>query len=260
MGPGHGSAPGGIGGFSPEAFKTLAEVEADSFWFRSRNKLILFLIKKYFPFFESFLEVGCGTGFVLHGLESAFPQARFYGSELFIEGLFFARKRLPAVEFYQMDATRMPFCESFDLIGSFDVLEHIENDEAALQSMYEALVPGGGLLVSVPQHAWLWSNTDVQACHVRRYSAAELHAKLTKAGFHIVRSLSFVSILLPLMVASRLFKCNKSKQKEEAELTIPNWLNIIFEKALTFERGLIRAGVNLPCGGSRFVVACKPKR
>src|SRR4029079_5179114 len=58
-------------GFRPEYFDELARFEADNFWFRARNELIVWALQRYFPAGRSFLEVGCGTGFVLSGIHAA---------------------------------------------------------------------------------------------------------------------------------------------------------------------------------------------
>ena len=50
---------------------------------------------------------------------------------------------------------------------AFDVIEHIDEDEMVLTQMYKALQPNGGMILTVPQHPFLWSNQDEFACHVR---------------------------------------------------------------------------------------------
>ncbi len=90
--------------FKPEYFARLAAIEQAHFWFRVRNELIQWALGKYFPDAKSFFEVGCGTGFVLAGIREKFPGMRLVGSEIFADGLAFAKARLPDVEFYQMDA------------------------------------------------------------------------------------------------------------------------------------------------------------
>src|SRR5215475_3101671 len=60
-------------GFEAEYFPRLAEQEAGNFWFRSRNRLLVWALRQYFPQAQNFLEIGCGTGFVLSGLRGAFP-------------------------------------------------------------------------------------------------------------------------------------------------------------------------------------------
>lgn len=248
-------------GFNPSYFGELAPLEAKNFWFRARNRLVIWALKKYCPKFRSFLEIGCGTGYVLSGIAKAFPLARLHGSEIFTAGLAFASTRLPTSDFMQMDARRIPFYEEFEVIGAFDVLEHIEEDEQVIAEIYRALVPGGMLMLTVPQHTWMWSTVDDYACHVRRYAAKPLHEKLQAAGFEIVRSTSFVSMLLPLMYVSRLLKRLVPKKggsmTTAAELRLPAWLNFIFEKMLDIDLALTRTGIDLPLGGSRLVVAKK---
>ena len=130
----------------------------------------------------NFLEVGCGTGFVISGIAKAFPYLELEASEYFEDGLVFARQRLPQCRFRQLDATAMAEQDAYDCIGSFDVIEHIDADETVLSNFHRALRPGGFLLLTVPQHPWLWSSADEYAHHVRRYTAQELRRKVLHAG------------------------------------------------------------------------------
>ena len=111
-------------------------------------------------------------------------------------------------------------------------------------------------MVTVPQHPFLWSEYDVRARHVRRYRAADLRAKVMEAGFEIVKMTSFVTLLMPLMFASRLARRAPDRNYDPlSELRIAPWLNWTLEQALDLERLLIRAGLNLPVGGSLLLVA-----
>ena len=131
-------------GFDGKYFEKLARVEEGSFWFRSRNRLILWALHNYFPNARNFFEIGCGTGFVITGIRNRFPEMQVSGSEIFLAGLPYARQRLPDVSLFQMDARAIPFFDEFDVIGAFDVLEHIEEDHLVLKEMFEAVRPGGG--------------------------------------------------------------------------------------------------------------------
>ena len=246
-------------GFKTHYFKELAELEAGNFWFRARNRLILWALDRYSPELNSFLEIGCGTGFVISAISKRFPEARLFGIEYLEEGLIFARQRVPTAEFTTLDARRIPYESELDAIGAFDVLEHIEEDEVVLQQICKALKPGGIVFITVPQHRWLWSAVDEYACHVRRYDANELHRKVRMAGFEIIRSTSFVSTLLPAMFLSRLLQRNKTKMTidDVGGLRINPILNHLFEWLLIFELALIRFGAVLPVGGSRLLVARK---
>jgi len=246
------------GSFDPEHFARLYELEANSFWFRGRSDLIEWALGHYFPNARDFLEIGCGTGYVLSRLHTAFPQLTLSGSELFEEGLAYARERLgEAATLRQLDATNLDCHEEFDAIGAFDVLEHIDRDTDVLRNIRTALRPGGGLLVTVPQHAWLWSDTDVAAHHVRRYARVELRDKLRAAGFEVLRMTSFVSLLLAAMWLARRRR-GDGMQEVEAELALPGPVNAIGYAALRVESVLIRFGINLPAGGSLLAIARKP--
>jgi SAM-dependent methyltransferase len=244
-------------GFRVEDFALLAAVEADYFWFRARNELIIWAIRSYFPALQSFMEIGCGTGFVLSGIARAFPLTQLYGSEVFIEGLAIAARRVQTAKLMQMDARHIPYEDEFDAMGAFDVLEHIDDDKAVLANMSHATRAGGGIILTVPQHQWLWSSVDDSSCHVRRYSCADLHAKIHAAGFEIVRSTSFVSLLLPAMLLSRRRGMRDKPFNPMDEFHISPFLNRLLEIVLDSERSVIRAGLDLPIGGSRLIVAKK---
>jgi len=134
----------GNDGFATEYFEQLFKLEDENFWFRSRNRLLIWALRKYFPQAESLFEIGCGTGYVLSGIQREFPKLRLYGSDIFNKGLSFAKQRLSDVSLFQMDARKIPFEKEFDVIGAFDVLEHIDEDGIVLQQMFQATKSGGG--------------------------------------------------------------------------------------------------------------------
>lgn len=248
----------GEANFPSEAFAQLATLEAGNFWFRARNKLIIWVLRRHFPEMHHYLEVGCGTGYVLANIAHVYPQAKLTGSEVSSVGLPYAASRVETAELIQMDARHIPYIEEFDVIGAFDVLEHIKEDEAVLSEMLRALRPGGGVILTVPQHPWLWSNQDEYACHVRRYQLHELRKKVERAGFKAEFETSFVSLLLPAMLASRLFqKHGLPPDDPMAELRLPKLLNYIFEIIMDLERLIIQIGVRFPLGGSRLLIARK---
>lgn len=244
-------------GFPPESFAGLAAVEAENFWFQARNQLIVWALGKYFPGFRSLLEVGCGTGFVLSGISGRFPGVRLVGSEIFTAGLVHAAQRLPDAELIQMDARRLPYDGEFDVVAAFDVIEHIKEDVTVLGNLYQATSRGGGCLITVPQHRWLWSKVDEAACHERRYTVDEVHRKIRRAGFRILMSTSFVSLLLPAMLLSRLLGKPSRRADLEDELRLPPALNRLFVNIMNIEAASIRAGIRWPLGGSRLVVAIR---
>lgn len=249
-------------GFNPKFFQLMAQVEPAHFWFVSRNRLLGDALRKYFAAPAQVLEIGCGTGFVLSGMRALFPQASLSASDIFTEGLNYAARRVPDCFLFQMDARHIPFRDEFDLIGAFDVLEHIEDDEAVLAQLFLACNAGGGLALTVPQHRWLWSRMDDFAHHKRRYTRSELEQKLERAGFHVEYSTSFVSLLLPLMMTARLLRkpagAEMEDQMDVAGLSIGKMTNFLMGLVMAVERALIRTGLRMPFGGSLLVIAKKP--
>jgi SAM-dependent methyltransferase len=178
-----------VSGMDPRAFEALSKVETEHFWFVARNELIVGLADRFFPDATSFLEIGCGNGAVLRAMAASRSWQRLVGSELHPSGLAFARQRLDRqAEFVQMDARNIPATGVFDLTGAFDVIEHIADDEAVLRGLRGATREGGGTIIAVPQHRWLWSRTDEVAYHQRRYGRGELETRLRRNGFEILFS------------------------------------------------------------------------
>jgi SAM-dependent methyltransferase len=246
-----------ISGMDPRFFEALSKFETEHFWFVVRNQLILGLADKFFPDARRFLEVGCGNGAVLRAIAKSRPWQRLVGSELHPSGLSYARKRLPSeVEFVQMDARNIPGVGIFDLIGAFDVIEHIADDEGVLRGLRAATQAGGGTIIAVPQHPWLWSHADDIGHHQRRYRRGELEAKLCRNGFEVLFSSSFTALLLPLMAASRLVSRGGQRNDDVfREFQLNRHVNAIFIAILRVEIAMTLAGWRWPAGGSRIVVA-----
>lgn len=246
-------------GFDPAAFSELERWEEGHFWFEPRNTLIAGLAMQHFPEARSYLEVGCGTGFVLEPFVKSGRYARIVGSELHPSGLRVARQRWGhAVEWLQLDARAIPARGAFDLVGAYDVIEHIAEDELVLREIAAALRPAGGVILSVPQHPFLWSDADDAAKHVRRYRMGELEAKVNAAGLTVVASTSFMSLPLPLMLTSRFLRGRSgSARVAEVEVRPPRLVNSVLRSILTLEVKVALAGLPWPIGGSRVVVARK---
>ena len=186
-------AEASAGGFLRQEFELLSSLEARNFWFLGRNRLIVDAVRRYCVGAHKILEIGCGTGFVLQELAKQFPHADLYGSEIALAGLRLAKDRSGSATLLQMDADDIPYENEFDVIGAFDVLEHIEDDIRAISEIFKALKPGGHAVVTVPQHMFLWSEQDRHARHFRRYGTRELDQRLKRVGFNIDMKSSFVS-------------------------------------------------------------------
>lgn len=264
----------GIKCFSPEVANSYADYPdggfdltdksgESSFWVRSRNRLFKSIVQDHLVAIgkTKFLEIGCGIGgFIQQIVEN--ENLEITGSEIYLKGLLYAKKNLPNVDFIQFDVTQGVVGEEFDIIAAFDVIEHIENDVAAILNIYKMLRRGGSLIVTVPQHMFLWSKLDEIVKHKRRYSRREMVTKLQKNGFDISYCTSFLFVLFPLMLISRMFdKGRDQSQSDEVALEkrvkFSNALNWIFDRLMRIDETLIRLGISLPFGGTLLVVARK---
>jgi 2-polyprenyl-3-methyl-5-hydroxy-6-metoxy-1,4-benzoquinol methylase len=234
-----------------------------SFWVSSRNRLFKSIVQCHLaPKGKTkFLEIGCGTGDFIQQIAKN-ENLEITGSEIYLKGLVYAKKNLPGIDFIQFDVTQGKIGEQFDIITAFDVIEHIENDNAALSNISQMLKKDGVLVVSVPQHMFLWSKLDEIVKHKRRYSRSDLVAKLKANDFDIDYATSFLFILFPLMLLSRLFdkgsdQTPSGEQELEKRVKFSGFLNAIFDFLMRIDEGLIRLGFSLPFGGTLVVVARK---
>ena len=141
----------------------------------------------------------------------------------------------------------------YDLIGAFDVIEHIDDDRAALASIAAKLKPGGKFVITVPAHAWMWSAHDVVNHHKRRYSKRRLRQLVEGSPLRLDSIGYFNSLLFPVAVAERL--SSRLLRKDNADLTLPPApLNATLERTFAAERHLI-GRLPLPVGLSLFAVA-----
>jgi SAM-dependent methyltransferase len=257
---------GSLGGFDASLFDELARAEDQHFWFRARNVLIHELANKIASRLKPgylVLEVGCGTGNVLKVLRKTCASGLVVGMERYFDGLPHAQKRSPG-PLVQADARNLPFGKKFDLIGMFDVLEHISEERETLLSLREMLAPGGRLILTVPAHQFLWSYFDEAAHHCRRYSATQIRKALVEAGFTIDFLSPFMACLFPLVwVFRKVGGLRKPGSPEEAkklalqEFRIVPGINGVLAALITLEARWLAHGHRLPFGTSLVVVARK---
>lgn len=81
--------------------------------------------------------------------------------------------------------------ETYDSVVLVNVMEHIEDDVAALEGLYRILKPGGHLMLFVPALKFLYSDLDALVGHFRRYQRTELNDRVADAGFDIIVSKYF---------------------------------------------------------------------
>ena len=249
--------------YPDSGFDLTDENAESSFWVSSRNRLFKSIVQSHLlPTGKTrFLEIGCGTGDFIRQIVQN-ESLEITGSEIYLKGLVYAKKNLANVEFVQFDVTQGKIDQQFHTITAFDVIEHVDDDSAALFNINQMLENNGVLILSVPQHMFLWSRLDEIVKHKRRYSRQELVSKLEANGFDIVYATSFLFILFPLMLVSRLFDKggDNSKSDElalEKRVKFSGVLNTLFDFFMRIDERLIKMGASLPFGGTLVVVARK---
>ena len=175
-------------------------LEDGSFWFTHRNRCIIAAVRRFPP--DGFiLDIGGGNGFVARGLiDAGFETALL---EPGCAGAHNAKqsRRVPTVINATIDeASIRP--GSVPNIGLFDVLEHIDDDRLFVRRLYDIIRPGGFLYLTVPAFDWLWSMSDVDAMHFRRYTRRTLTAVLT-GGFEVLYSTYLFQRLVPFSMLLR---------------------------------------------------------
>jgi SAM-dependent methyltransferase len=135
------------------------------------------------------LDVGCSTGFVLDDLAQAIPEADLIGADYLRGPIERLAERLPGLPLLQFDLRQCPLPDAcVDGITCLNVLEHIDDDRAALRHLYRILKPGGFAHVEVPANPALHDIYDEHLMHYRRYRLAELIALASAAGFAVARA------------------------------------------------------------------------
>ena len=239
-------------------YEAMYGLEDVYWWFVARRQLALEILECEIGAREGVrvLDVGCGTGSNL----AAFSRLGFTaGIDMSAEALGFCRRRgVDRVALSQVE--RLPFADgAFDVVTGMDMLEHTDDDLAALAELRRVLKPGGFLLVTVPAYGFLWSEHDEALKHRRRYTAHELRNKMTVTDFKIERTSYFITALFFPILAMRihqgLFK--KSTYPETSVHLLPRWINSSLVGLLGLERRIFRR-LNLPFGVS-IVALARPR-
>ncbi|MBA3897367.1 MAG: class I SAM-dependent methyltransferase [Sphingomonadaceae bacterium] len=219
-------------------YDRMAAHDATHWWYRARREVLAGLIARRIALPKSarILEIGCGTG---HNLAML---ARF-GAVDAIE-IDPAARKIAAERLGRPvgDAPLPSLADvadaSYDLVAVLDVIEHVEDDRAALKAIAARLKPGGRILVTVPQFMFLWSGHDVANHHFRRYSKATLRHAIDEAGLKVELLQSFNSLLFPLAVASRVAARMTGREGSD-DTPPPRPVNALFQAIFALERFLV---------------------
>jgi len=231
------------------------QVEDRHWWYRGRRTVIDGVLASLgLPAHARILDAGCGSG---RNMVELSRRGSVTGVELSPTSAALARAR-GVGEVVEGSVLEMDFPDgSFDLAVSLDVVEHLQDDLAALRELRRAVAPGGALLLTVPAYQWLWSGHDVINHHHRRYTRRSLQRVAEQAGWHQVRTTYFNSLLLPVAIMLRALDRVDAKNTTESSLDLwvpPGALNWLLERPLALEAAMIRRGGRIPGGLSLLAV------
>lgn len=236
-------------------YDRMAELDSRHWWYRARRDILATLIARKIdlPTDPRILEIGCGTG---HNLEMLQRFGRADGIEIDPAARALAAERLGRpIGDSPLPALAGVEDGAYDLVAILDVLEHVEEDHAALESIARKLKPGGRILITVPAHPWMWSAHDVVNHHKRRYTRGTLRAVIGAAGLKIEMMSWFNSLLFPLAAAARI--AGRITRKEDSDDALPaKPVNRLFEAIFGLERYAV-GRMPLPPGVSLVAIVSR---
>lgn len=246
----------------PEKQARYFELGETYFWLASQNEIIehelaprLDQLRRGVDRPLRIFDLGCGPGNMLRRLQG---RGLAYGSDFSLDALTFARSKGLRL-LLSSDSTALPFASGcFDCVVALDVLEHVEDDRAALREIARVTRPGGAFIFAVPAFPMLWRHHDVMYGHFRRYRRADFVARVRGAGLSVESCRFFkCAFFPPLLVLAKLERVIASlAEPRDNFYTVPSWLNRMLSREIVLEErsGITRwmpFGVSLLCVGRR---------
>jgi len=231
----------------------MSDNEGIHWWFVARRMILKRVLDRFAgqSTHQHILEAGCGSG---GNLEMLTAYGDLEAMELDEESRTKANLRKLCLVKKGRLPDNLPYEQEFDLICMLDVLEHIEDDSAALRAIKARLTRNGLFLITVPAYKFLWSCHDTANHHKRRYTKKQLVDLLTRAGFEIKYSTYFNTFLFPIIALTRFIN-NLFGRDGQSDVDLPSgFVNSLLTKIFSAERYFI-PGLTLPFGVSILIAA-----
>ena len=239
-----------------DEYRRMYENEDRYWWYVSRRELVVDLAKKA-GLTESarLVDIGCGTGANVSALSAV---CRAAGVDFSTEALRFCRDR-GLTGLARGSAERLPLRDDVvDAIVATDILEHLDDDVAALKEFRRALKPGGRAIITVPAYQFLWGEHDEALMHKRRYVPRLLADRARAAGLEVEWISFSLCFLFPMALTRLLKRRTPSDRPPQAQIVqVPDWLNRALIRFQRWETRLLRVS-RLPWGLSVAAILRKP--
>lgn len=238
---------------NPEEYSNLARVEQQHWFYAGKRKIVRAWINRCHPLKASSQLADCGAGTGIFADEMR-GSCQVIAVDDFEESLQLLCARIGITNVRKGSCTALPLPDnSVDVLTALDVIEHVQDDQAALQEFLRVVRPGGIAVITVPALMALWSDWDVTLRHYRRYSLPTLR-KIIPPGFEL-EHINYVNVaVLPAVFLVRKFRALKQRlgfvvASRSEDRIPPPWLNRLLEAifvGLACQRGIrFPAGVGL---------------
>lgn len=233
-------------------FEKMRALGGSHWWFLGRKHLLRSLLRSTPPG-SLILDAGCGTGLaedVLSGLGTV------VGVDIALDAVKDHACESPeCICLASIDPA--PFADrTFDLVVALDIIEHIEDDCAAVREMHRICRPGGRLLLTVPAYDWLRSTHDDALGHLRRYTARQVGRIMNEAGYRVEKLSYAVAAPFPAVVAIRFLRRLRGHGGGSDLAEAPGPINLALTVVMRAEAWLLKS-FNLPFGLSVVAVGVR---
>lgn len=163
-------------------------------WHKSKIRLAKHILAQFR--FNNCLDVGCASGYMISQIAHLFPNAKYFGIDIYDRAIEYAKKNYPHIKFKVASADKLPFkSNAFDIILFYETIEHVENPQACLKEIKRVLKNNGTLILTMDSGnllfriVWfIWENTKGkiwQGAHLHPFHHTELEQLIRNSGFKI---------------------------------------------------------------------------
>jgi SAM-dependent methyltransferase len=191
------------------SFEMLREMQDQHFWYRGRHRFLLSTLERHLPQsgkHRAAIDLGGGCGGWVRYLAKERPAlfAQLALADSSLVALAYSEAVLPPnAQRFQVDLMNLKMREKWDTAFLLDVVEHLPDDQRALEQARDALKPGGLLFVAAPAFPVFWSYNDDMAHHLRRYTQADFMRLAKATDLTLLDYRYFMFLLSPLYLLSR---------------------------------------------------------